>query len=141
MPTNDGVRNVIEKLVACDEQPSEEQMTELRKRLEQKVTRMKRRGRLSQFVCLAAAVLMLLGYATILIASNEQQDIRWLTVTGFSVLVAGALTAVVGCLGLFLFRGFGYVWARNDFQEAAMMELSLQVERLSERVDELSRKQ
>jgi fatty acid desaturase len=139
MPTNDAVQNLMENLIACDEQPSEEEMTELRQRLEQKVTRMKRRGRHSLYVCLAAAVLMLLGYLSIVISASGRQDVTWLTVPGFSVLIAGAILAIVGCIGLLLFRGFGYVWARHDFQETAIMELSLHVQRLSERVNELSK--
>ena len=50
-----------------------------------------------------------------------------------------AILAVVGAIGLFLFRGFGYVWARHDLHDAAIMELSLQVHRLAERLDAQSR--
>ena len=138
MPTNDAIRNLIDSLIACDEQLSEEHMSELRKRLEQKVTRMKRYGRRALYLCLAAAILMFLGYAVLLIAANSRQDIFWLRVSGSGVLIAGAILAVIGCIGLFLFRGFGFVWARHDFQEAAITELSLQVEQLSEKLDKLS---
>lgn len=139
MPTNDGVQNLIESLVACDQQPSDEEMTELRKLLEQKVARMKRRGRYSMYVCLAATVLMLLGYVSIMIAVRDRQDITWLARAGFSVVIVGAILAVVRCIGLLLYRGFGYVWARHDFQETAIMELSLNVQRLTERVNEMSK--
>jgi len=140
MPTNDAVRDLIDSLVACDEPPSEENMAELRKRLGGKVTRMKQRGRWARYVCLAAVVLMFLGYVLLAMAASSRPEIGWLTATGFSALIAGAILVVVGCVGLFRFRGFGYVWARHDFQDAALMELSLQVQRLSERLDELSKK-
>jgi hypothetical protein len=139
MPTNDAIRNLIDSLIACDEQPSEEHMAELRKRLEQKVTRMKRYGRRALYICFAAAVLMLIGYAALVIAAGSREDVFWLRASGTGVLIAGAILAIVGCVGLFLYRGFGFLWARHDFQEVAITELSLQVERLSERLDKLSR--
>jgi hypothetical protein len=140
MPAHDAVRDLIDSLVACDEQPSEEKMTELRQRLEKKVKRMTQGGRRSRYVCIAAAVLMAIGYVAIAIAASARPEVAWLAAAGFSVLIVGAILAVVGCIGLFLFRGFGYVWARHDLQDAAMMELSLQVHRLSERLDKLSGK-
>jgi len=134
MPTNN-IRDLIEGLVACDEQPSEERMTGLRKSLERKVTKMTQRGRHSQYVFVAAIVLLVLGYVMVAVAAGGRQQIAWLTVTGFSVLIFGAILAVIGAIGLFLFRGFGYVWARHDLHDAAIMELYLQVHRLSERLD------
>lgn len=139
MPADNKIRDLIDGLVACDEQPNEERMAELRKSLEQTVTKMKQRGRRAQFVCAAAIVLMILGYVIIAIAAGGHQTINWLAKTGFAVLILGAILAVVGAVGLFLFRGFGYVWARHDLHDAAIMELSLQVHRLSERLDALGR--
>lgn len=139
MPTNDAIRDLVDNLVACDEQPSEEKMAELRKCLGEKVTRMNQRGRRSRYVCITAAILMFFGYIIIAIAASSRHEIAWLTVSGISILITGAILMVVGCVGLFCFRGFGYAWARHDFQDAALMELSLQVHRLSERVDELSK--
>lgn len=140
MTTNDAIQDLVDNLVACDEQPSEEKMAELRKCLGQKVTRMKQSGRRSRYVCMTAAILMILGYIIIAIAASSRHEIAWLTVTGISLLISGAFLMIVGCVGLFRFGGFGYVWARHDFQDAAVMELSLQVHRLSERLDELSKK-
>ena len=139
MPANDHVRDLIEKLVACDEPPSNQRLTEMHKTLEQKVAGMKRRGRYSRFVCLAGIGLMILGFAGMLLAGVDRQEIRWLMLTGFSIVMAGAIAVVAGCVGLFAFRGFGYVWARHDLHDATLMELSLQVQRLSERVDALDR--
>ena len=100
---------------------------------------MRRRGRQSQYVCLAAAVLMLIGYVAIVIGVSGGEHLAWLTTTGLGVLIAGAILAVIGCIGLLLYRGFGYVWARHDFQETAITELSLRVQQLSERLNQRSR--
>ncbi|MDB5338998.1 MAG: hypothetical protein JWN70_4617 [Planctomycetaceae bacterium] len=135
MPANNTIRDLIDGLVACDEQPSEECLMELRKTLELKVTQMKRNGRGSQSVFFAGIVTMALGYAIVAIAAAGRQSVAWLLMTGFSALIAGAIVVVIGAIGLFLFRGFGYVWARHDLQDAAMLELSLQVQRLSQRID------
>jgi len=139
MRGNDNIEQMIDQLIASDEQPSEEEMAELRKRLKHKVTHMTRRGRYALYVCLVGGVLMLLGFIAIVIAVNGQQDITWLARVGFGTLIAGAVFTIVGCIGLLVFRGFGFVWARHDFQEAAIAELSLQVERLSEKLDKLSK--
>ncbi|QDT52063.1 hypothetical protein Pan44_00710 [Caulifigura coniformis] len=140
MTANDNVRDLIHKLVASDDPPSEQRMSELHTALEQKVTSMKQRGRYSQLVCVAGIALMILGFAGVLLAARSSQEIRWLTLTSSSILIAGAVVVVAGCVGLFTFRGFGYVWARHDLHDATMMELSLQVQRLSERVDALSKR-
>lgn len=131
----DNIRDMIDGLIACDQQPSEERMTEWRQSLERKVTRMKQRGRHSQYVCIAAIVLLALGYLMVAVAAGGRQNIDWLTAAGFSVLMVGAILAIIGAIGLFLYRGFGYVWARHDLHDAAIMELSLQLHRLSERLD------
>lgn len=140
MTAHDNVRDLLNQLVACDETPSPERMSELHTALEQKVTRMKQRGRYSQFVCIAGIALMILGFAGVLLSARNGQEIRWLTLTGSSLLIAGAVVVVAGCVGLFTFRGFGYVWARHDLHDATLMELSLQVQRLSEQLDALSKR-
>jgi hypothetical protein len=141
MAANDSVRHLIDAIVACDEQPSEEQMTELRKTLEGKVATMKRRVRHSRTLCVAGIVLFVIGY--ILLFSmlgrpgqpgNPGQP-SLATATAFGLVVVGAILAIFGFVGLFLFHGFGYVWARNDLHDAAIMELSLQVQRLADRID------
>jgi hypothetical protein len=55
--------------------------------------------------------------------------------TGIGLVFLGAILAIFGAVGLFLFHGVGYVWARNDLHDAAILELSLQVERLAQRID------
>ena len=60
--------------------------------------------------------------------------------TGFGLVVVGVILAIVGAVGLFLFHGFGYVWARNDLHDAAIMELSLEVQRLAQRIDSANKK-
>jgi hypothetical protein len=137
MAANDSVRKLIDGIIACDEQPAEDRMSELRKSLQHKVETMKRRARFSQYLCAAAVFLFGLGYIIVAIAAREHQTIRWLAVTGFSVVILGAVLAVAGAVGLFAYRGFGFVWARHDLHDAAIMELSLQVERLSHRVDRI----
>lgn len=127
----------VAELIACDQQPSTERLTEFRQALEHKVTGMKNKGRGAQWVCLVGVVVMLLGLVVTIIASGRQPSIHWLTVTGFSLAVGGAIVIVVGSVGLFLYRGFGYVWARHDLQEAAIWELSAQVQRLSQQIDEI----
>ncbi len=140
MPANqsDTTQSLIRRLIACDEQPSGEALKELRQRLGEKMTRMKRRGRSALFVSLAGALLMLLGYITVLIAASNPQEIRWLTTSGFTLLLAGAGVTVLGCVGLLSYRGFGYVWARHEFQETALTELAAQIRQLTDRVEELS---
>lgn len=139
MSAHENVRDLIDKLVACDAPPSAARMSELHQSLEQKVTRMKQRGRYSQLVFFAGIVLMVLGVVGIFLAAGDGQEIRWLTLTSFSVLIGGAITVVVGCIGLFAFRGFGYAWARHDLHDATLMDLSLQVQRLAERLDALGK--
>jgi hypothetical protein len=141
MAANDSIRNLIDGIVACDEQPSEEQMTELRKSLAGKVATMKRRVRHSRNLCVAGVLLFVIGYVLLLSMvgragqpGNPGQP-NLVTATGFGLVVVGAILAIFGAVGLFLFHGFGYVWARNDLHDAAIMELSLQVERLAQRID------
>lgn len=138
MHGNDSIERMIDQMIASDEQPSEKLMAEMRKRLQHKVVQMKRRGHYALYLCLVAVVVMLLGFVVIVIAVNGQQDLTWLARLGFGTVIIGAVLALFGCLGLLMFRGFGFVWARHDFQEAAISELSLQVERLSEQLDKLS---
>jgi hypothetical protein len=141
MAANDSVRQLINGIVACDDQPSEEQMTELRKTLEGKVATMKRRVRHSRNLCAAGVLLFVIGYVLVLSTfghagqpGNPGQP-TVVAATAFCLVVVGAILAIVGAVGLFLFHGFGYVWARNDLHDAAIMELSLQVERLAQRID------
>jgi hypothetical protein len=141
MAANDSVRQLINGIVACDDQPSEEQMTELRKTLGGKVATMKRRVRHSRNLCVAGVLLFVIGYVLLLSMLGRagqpgnpgQPSLVW--ATGFGLVVVGAILALVGAVGLFLFHGFGYVWARNDLHDAAILELSLQVERLTQRID------
>jgi hypothetical protein len=128
MAGNDSVRDLIDKIVACDDQPSEAQMTELCKSLAGKVATMKHRARHSRIALLVGLILFVGGCVPILLWGPGHQLFAWLTVTGFCV-------AAVGAVGLFLFHGFGYVVAQNDLHDAAIMELSLQVRRLAERID------
>jgi hypothetical protein len=141
MAANDSVRHLIAGIVACDEQPSEEQMSELRKTLAGKVGTMKRRTRHSRNLCVAGVLLFVIGYVLLLSMSgragqpgNPGQP-GLVTTIAFGLVVVGAILAIIGAVGLFLFHGFGYVWARNDLHDAAIMELSLQVERLAQRID------
>jgi hypothetical protein len=139
MAANDSVRHLIDGIVACDEQPSEEQMTELRKTLSGKVATMKRRVRHSRNLCVAGVLLFVFGYVLLLSMFGRQPgnpgQPNLVTATAFGLVVVGAILAILGAVGLFLFHGFGYVWARNDLHDAAIMELSLQVERLAQRID------
>lgn len=135
MTANDSIRNLIDSILVCDDQPSEEQMTQLRKSLEHKVTTMKHRARFARHSMIAGIVLFALGYAFVAITSGGQQNVAWLTRTGIGILIAGAIVIVAGAVGLFMFRGFGYVWARHDLHDAAVMELSLQVQRLAQQIE------
>jgi hypothetical protein len=139
MAANDSVRQLINGIVACDDQPSEEQMTELRKTLGGKVATMKRRVHHSRNLCVAGVLLFVIGYVLLLSMFGRQPgnpgQPNLVTTIAFSLVVVGAILAIVGAVGLFLFHGFGYVWARNDLHDAAIMELSLQVERLTQRID------
>lgn len=139
MTDHENVRNLIDKLVACDAPPSGERMSELHQALERKVTRMKQRGRYSQLVFFIGIALIVLGVVGIFLAAGDGQEIRWLTLTGFSILICGAITVVAGGIGLFAFRGFGYAWARHDLHDATLIDLSLQVQRLAERLDALGK--
>jgi hypothetical protein len=141
MAANDSIKNLIDGIVACDEQPSEEQMTELRKTLAGKVATMKGRVRHSRNLCVAGIVLLVLGYVLLLSMlghhgqpGNPGQP-SLVGATGIGLVFLGAILAIFGAVGLFLFHGVGYVWARNDLNDAAIMELSLQVERLAQRID------
>ncbi len=134
---DDSVRDLIDKIVACDDQPSEAQMTELRKSLAGKVATMKQRARHSRIALLAGLISFFAGCVPILLGSPGHRFLAWLTVAGFSLAGAGAILVVVGAVGLFLFHGFGYVVTQNDLHDAAIMELSLQVQRLAERIDVL----
>ena len=141
MAANDSVRNLIDSIVACDEQPSEEQMTELRKTLAGKVATMKRRVHHSRTVCVAGVLCFVVGYVLLLSTvghpaqpGNPGQP-TLVAATGFILVAVGAIFTVFGAVGLFLFHGLGYVWARNDLNDAAIMELSLQVQRLAQRME------
>jgi hypothetical protein len=135
MPGHDPVRELMNGLIACDDQPDEERMMELRKALEHKVLGMKRNGRLAQYVFFAGIAAVALGVALIVVADDGYQGITWLLRTGFAILITGAVTIVSGAIGLFVFRGFGYVWARHDLHDAAILELASQVQRISQRID------
>jgi hypothetical protein len=139
MAANESIRNLIDGIVACDEQPNEEQMTELRKTLAEKVVTLKRRVRNSRNLCVAGVLLFVVGYVLLLSMFGRQPgnpgQPNLVTATAFGLVFLGAILALVGAVGLFLFHGFGYVWARNDLHDAAIMELSLQVERLAQRID------
>jgi hypothetical protein len=146
MAANDSVRHLIDGMIACDEQPSEEQMTELRKTLAGKVATMKRRVRHSRNLCAAGVLLFVIGYVLLLSTlghpaqpGNPGQP-NFVTVTAIGLIVVGAILAILGAVVLFLFHGFGYVWARNDLQDAALMELSLEVQRLAQRIDAANEK-
>ena len=143
MAANDSVRNLIDGIVACDEQPSEEQMTELRKTLAGKVATMKRRVHHSRTVCVAGVLFLVIGYVLLFSMlgrpgqpGNPGQP-TFLAATGFIFMWLGTILALFGAIGLFLFHGFGYVWARNDLHDATIMELSVQVQRLAQRIDTL----
>ena len=146
MAANDSVRRLIDGIIACDDQPSEEQMTELRKTLEGKVATMKRRVRRSRNLCAAGVLFFVVGYVLVLSTLGHasqpgnpgQPSLVW--ATGFGLVVVGVILAIVGAVGLFLFHGFGYVWARNDLHDAAIMELSLEVQRLAQRIDSANKK-
>ena len=138
MATNEPIQDLMQRLIACDEQPSDRELSNLRQQLQQKVVRMKVRSRYSAYAFLAGVAVALLGVGLIMLAADGPQDIRWLTLTGFCVVVTGAIVQVAACVGLLLNRGFGFVWAQNDLQEAALMELSMRVQQLSDRVDALS---
>jgi hypothetical protein len=126
---------LIDGLVACDDPPSEARLTELRQTLERKVTRMKRGGRLANYAFFGGIAVIVLGFGVMLLAGETRPPIRWLSMTGFGITALGAATVVAASVALFMFRGFGYVWARHDLQDAALLELSAQVERLSRRVE------
>ncbi len=134
MSTNSDIRAFIDGLIACDEQPSDDRWTELRKAMENKVVKMRRNGRRSLYVFFAGVVVMMLGFTIILLSDHGHQFI-WLTRTGFGIVLSGAFVVVIGAVGLLRFRGFGYVWAMHDLHDAAILDLSLQVERLSQRFD------
>jgi hypothetical protein len=141
MAANDSVRHLIADIVACDEQPSEEQMSELRKTLAGKVGTMKRRVRHSRNLCVAGVLLFVIGYVFLLSMFGRAGQLgnpgqpSLVTTIAFGLVVVGAILAIVGAVGLFLFHGFGYVWARNDLHDAAIMELSVQIQRLAQRMD------
>jgi hypothetical protein len=126
---------LIDGLVACDDPPSEARLTELRQALERKVTWMKRGGRLANFAFFGGIAVMALGFGIMLLAGETRPPIRWLSMTGFGITAFGAALVVAASVALFVFRGFGYVWARHDLQDAALLELSAQIQRLSERLE------
>ena len=139
MPASNPVHDLISGLIACDEQPTDERLTELRKTLQQKAIKMNRKGRISQYIFVAGMLAMALGFAVILVAVEGHQRDTWLSWAGFSVFLGGALIVVVGAIGLLCFRGFGYACARHDLIDAEIMELSVQVQRLSQKVDEMDK--
>jgi len=135
MAAENSIRSMIANLVTLDDQPTEEQMALFRKNLDQKVTGMNRRTRRSRYLFIGGIVLFALGYALVAIAARGHQNVHWLTATGFSVLVVGALVVVGGAIGLFINHGFSYTWTRQDLHDANLMELSLQIQRLSEQIE------
>ena len=121
-------------------------MTESRKTLEGKVATMKRQVRCSRNLCAAGVLLFVIGYVLVLSTlghasqpGNSGQP-TVVAATAFGLVVVGAILAIVGAVGLFLFHGFGYVWARNDLHDAAIMELSLEVQRLAQLIDAANKK-
>ncbi len=140
MSAHNPIQALIDGLVACDEQPSDERLTELRHALGNKVSRIKQRGRGSIYLFFAGIVVLAIGFVMLLIASAPYHQIVWLTRTGFGVAIAGAVLTILGSIGLLIYRGFGYVWARHDFHDAAFMELSMQVRQLSQQLDALNKK-
>jgi hypothetical protein len=140
MPADKSTRSVIDDLVTLDQQPTEEQMAMFRRNLGDKVTAMKRGARRSRYFLIGGFVLFAIGYALVAVAARGQQNIQWLTATGISIVVVGALVAVGGAVGLLINRGFGYVWARQDLHDAGLMELSLQVQRLSQQIERRNEK-
>jgi hypothetical protein len=139
MSSPDAARNLIDRIIACDDQPQPAELSELRGRLRSKVLRMKGRGHFALLVCLLAAIVIAVGVALVGFAVSAPHEIRWLTWTGFGFVVVGAILEVAACVGLLVYRGFGFVWARNDYQETAILDLTLQVQRLAEQVEALSK--
>ena len=139
MSANSTIRDLIDGLIACDEQPSDERLMEVRKTLEQRVMKMNRKGRISLYIFFAGIAAMVLAIAAILASGDVDQRIMWLAQTGIITSYAGTILIVIGAIGLLRFRGFGYVWARHDLHDTAIMELSLQVQRLSQRIDTLDK--
>ena len=136
MAANESVRDLIEGIVVWDEQPSEKRMAEVRQSLAAKVATMKRRARLSRNACVLGALMFLVGCEiSVLLNNSIHQDLAWLPAASSGVVIVGAILVAVGAVGLVIFQGFGYVWARDDLHDAALMELSLQVQRLAQRMD------
>jgi hypothetical protein len=137
MPAND-VRNLIDSLIACDGQPSEEQMSRLRRGIEQRITTMKARSRYALLIAGAGVLLCVAGYAMVALAASGHLNGAWLEALGTGGLIVGAVLMVVGAIGRLLGGGgFGYVWARQDLHDAALLDLSVRVDRLAERIDAL----
>jgi hypothetical protein len=136
MAAND-VRNLIDSLIACDEQPSEEQMSGLRTSLEQRITTMKARSRYALLVGGSGVLLCVAGYAMVARAAGGRLNSAWVETLGVGSLIVGAVLVVVGAMGRLLGGGFGYVWARQDLHDAALVELAVQVDRLAKRIDAL----
>lgn len=139
MPANKSIQALVAGLIAYDEQPSEESLTELRQALGNKVSQMKQRGRGSSYLFAAGISIMATGIVLLMIASAPFHQIVWLTRTGFGFTIVGAVLVIIASIGLLIFRGFGYVWARHDFHDAAIMELSMQIRRLSEQLDAMQK--
>ena len=140
MPNNNTIRDMIDSLIACDDQPSEARLGEVRKALEQKVGNMKKKGDMMQRFIVIGLALMLLGIATCLVAYHFFSDADWLWRLGFSLLGGGWGTVVISAIIRARYHGLDYVWARDDLHEAAMMDLSLQVQQLAQRIDALDKK-
>lgn len=133
------MRDLIGGLIACDDQPPAECLTELRESLGRKVAGMKTKGRYAGRVLMAGLAGAALGLALILAANSPFQGALWLLRAGFCVLIAGVVVFFIGAMSRASSLGIGYVWARHDLHDAAIMELSLQVQRLTQRIDALEK--
>lgn len=140
MPNNKAIRDMIDSLIACDDQPNEARLGELRKALEHKVGDMKKKGQSMQRVMKSGLALMLFGVVLSLIAYDFVPNATWLLKTGIGVVVAGWGVVMIGAIIRARYLGLDYVWARHDLHDAVIMDLSMQVQKLSQRVDEFDQK-
>jgi hypothetical protein len=139
MAATESARDLIDRIFACDEQPSEERLTELRKSLAAKVARLIRRARYSRAAAIAGLFLLLAGSVPISLGSPDNPRLGWLTLSAQIAEAIGVMLIIGGCVGLVLSRGFAYIWARDDLHDAAIMELSAQVQRLAQQIDTLKK--
>jgi hypothetical protein len=135
MADYDSVRQLIDRIVAAADPPSEETMSQVRRSLQEKVTSMKNRGRRSRAVFMIALAVLGLGFLLAFVGDSRNADS--LTTAGVVLAIVGGITAIVGAIGMVLNQGFGYVWARNDLHDAAIMELSVKLDELSRKLDAL----